>query len=195
MNEHPEILIIAGANGAGKSTLATSLVRDKLHVSEFVNADVIAQGLAAFDVNSVAVEAGRIMLARLRDLASKRKSFAFETTLAARSYATWIEELQQTGYRFHLVFLWLPSPEVAIQRVADRVKTGGHDIPRAVIKRRYNAGLRNFFALYQPIAHSWRIEDNSHLYNRQLIASGAALHVNKIGLADIWKQLVEEYRA
>ena len=105
MSDHPELLVIAGPNGAGKSTLAPSLVRDRLNINEFVNADVIAQGLAAFDVESVAIEAGEFMLARLRDLARKRKSFAFETTLASRSYAAWIEKLREDGYRFHLFFL------------------------------------------------------------------------------------------
>lgn len=193
MNTHPELLIIAGPNGAGKSTLAPSLIRDFLNIKEFVNADVIAQGLAAFDVESVAVEAGRIMLTRLRDMASNRKSFAFETTLAARSYATWIEELKKEGYRFHLIFLWLPSSEFATERVAERVTAGGHNIPQETVKRRYTAGLRNFFALYQPLADMWRLYDNSDLYLAQLIASGKGTDVDKIGQATIWKRLVEDY--
>ena len=193
MNDHPELLVIAGPYGAGKSTLAPSLVRDRLNVSEFVNADVIAQGLAAYDVESVAVEAGRFMLTRLRDLANKRKSFAFETTLAARSYASWIEGLRTIGYEFHLVFLWLPAPDFAIQRVADRVKMGGHEIHSDVIRRRYRSGLKNFFDLYQPIADTWRLIDNSDIQKRQLIASGCTRDVKNIGDPAIWNDIVKEY--
>jgi predicted ABC-type ATPase len=194
VNDHPEILIIAGPNGAGKSTLATALIRDRLKIKEFVNADVIAQGLAAFDVASVAIDAGRIMLARLRELARQRKSFAFETTLAARSYASWIDELKQTGYRFHLVYLCLPNAKLAVQRVADRVRVGGHHIPSDVIERRYTAGLRNFFQLYQPLAETWKIEDNSDVHSTRLIAAGYGKEVQEIGQPEIWNSIVGEYR-
>ena len=193
MNDHPEILIIAGPNGAGKSTSARAIVRDKLHIGEFVNADVIAQGLAAFDVNSVALEAGRIMLNRLRDLANQRKSFAFETTLAARSYASWIEDLRSTGYQFHLIYLWLAAPEIAVQRVADRVRMGGHDIPEVVIRRRYQLGLKNFFKLYQPISDSWQVLDNSDLQQQHVIAAGCGSEVRRIGKTETWNRIVEDY--
>lgn len=118
----PNLVVLAGPNGAGKSTAAPMLLRGTLGVTEFVNADVIAQGLSAFAPDRVALSAGRIMLRRLQELARQGVSFAFETTLASRSFAPWIRELAQTGYQFHLVFLWLPSADFAVQRVADRVR-------------------------------------------------------------------------
>ena len=138
---------------------------------EFVNADTIAQGLAAFAPDGVAFEAGSIMLARLHQLAARRRDFAFETTLASRSLAPWLADLLGTGYEFHLVFLWLPSADFAVQRVADRVRMGGHHVPEATVRRRYERGLRNFFRLYQPLATSWRMYDNSVMQSARLIAA------------------------
>ncbi|NUQ61859.1 MAG: AAA family ATPase [Pirellulales bacterium] len=111
--------------GSGKSTVAPGLLQKRLAVAEYVNADVIAQGLSGFDPQSVALAAGRIMLNRLKELAEQRVSFAFETTLASRSFVPWLHDLVQSGYRFHLVFLWLASPDLAVARVADRVRMGG----------------------------------------------------------------------
>src|SRR6202035_4339720 len=124
---------------------APALLAGTLAVSEFVNADVIAQGLSAFHPEGTAFDAGRIMLERLRELASKRATFAFETTLASRTFAPWIAGLRQTGYTFHLCFLWLPTPEMALERVCYRVRHGGHDVPPETVRCRYRAGLRNFF--------------------------------------------------
>lgn len=161
MNQHPQIIIIAGPNGAGKSTLAPLLLRDRLGLMEFVNADTIAQGLSAFAPESVAIEAGRVMLKRMRDLTARRKSFAFETTLATRSYAQWLKQMKTEGWETDLVFLWLCRPEIAIERVKERVSAGGHDIPEETIRRRYQAGIRNFFRLYQPVVKSWSVYDHS----------------------------------
>lgn len=141
------VVVVAGPNGAGKSTAAPALLNDALAVKEFVNADAIAAGLSAFRPESVAIAAGRIMLERMRSLASAGDNFAFETTLASRSFAPWLKTLRSSGYRVHLLFLWLRAPELAIQRVAERVRLGGHDIPEAVIRRRYTAGLKIFLAL------------------------------------------------
>jgi predicted ABC-type ATPase len=157
----PSIVILAGPNGAGKSTVAPRLLRGALGVSEFVDADVIARGISAFDPGSVAFAAGRVMLARVRALAEQRLHFAFETTLATRSFAPWLRDLQASGYEVHLLFLWLPSAEFALERVADRVRAGGHDVPAATVRRRYRAGLRNFFHLYEPLASTWRLYDGS----------------------------------
>jgi predicted ABC-type ATPase len=137
------VVIVAGANGLGKSTSAPPLLRDALEVTEFVNADTIAAGLSAFRPQSVAVAAGRIMLARMRSLAIARENFAFETTLASRSFAPWLRRLREDGYRVHILFLWLRNEELAVRRVAERVRAGGHDVPEDVV-RRYRAGLRNF---------------------------------------------------
>ena len=126
-NTAPSLIIVAGPNGAGKSTAAPALLRETLGVTEFVNADVIAQGLSAFEPKRVAFAAGRIMLARLQELAQQGANFAFETTLSSKSFSRWTRQLMQTGYQFHLVFLWLSSADMAVQRVADRVRHRGGD--------------------------------------------------------------------
>lgn len=147
-----------------------SLLKETMEIRRFVNADVIAKGLSAFDPDSAAFEAGRIMLERLRNLASQKVSFAFETTLSSRGYARWIPQLLEEGYRFHLFFLWVSSPELAIARVEDRVRLGGHDIPEETIRRRYDRGITNFFELYRPLAHAWRVYDNSKRDKPELVA-------------------------
>lgn len=157
----PNIVILAGPNGAGKSTAAPELLQGALGVNEFVNADVIARGLSAFDPDSAAIGAGRVMLSRVRELAEQRVSFAFETTLASRTFAPWLRDLAVSGYAVHLVFLWLSSADLALERVADRVRRGGHNVPAATVRRRYDAGLRNFFRLYEPLASTWRLYNAS----------------------------------
>ena len=153
----PNVIVIAGPNGAGKSTLAPALLRDTLHIPEFVNADTIAEGLSAYAPEDASFDAGRVMLGRLHELAEARKDFAFETTLASRSYAGWLRQLHANAdYRVSIVFLWLRRVELAIDRVNARVKLGGHSIPEETIRRRFERGTRNFFELYQPTANSWR---------------------------------------
>ena len=191
MAESPKVVVIAGPNGAGKSTAAPHILQDALAVQEFVNADVIARGLSAFKPESVAVSAGKIMLRRLKELASERASFAFETTLASRSFAPWLGDLVASGYLFHLVFVWLPGPEFAIARVADRVRSGGHDVPEETIRRRYSAGLRNFFALYQPLATSWQMIDNKDGAKPQIIAAAARGFPPQIVNDRLWKAIEE----
>ena len=159
----PSVVILAGPNGAGKSTTAPALLHGALSVDEFVNADVIASGLSAFAPESAAIAAGRVMLARVHELAEQRVTFAFETTLASRTFAPWLRDLRISGYEIQLLFLWLPSAEFAIDRVADRVRAGGHDVPAATVGRRYRAGLRNFFSLYEPLASAWKLYDSSGL--------------------------------
>jgi len=161
MERNSKIIVIAGPNGAGKSTIAENLLSKKFGLIHFVNADMIARGLSAFASEKLAVEAGRIMLRRLNKLAEKRANFAFETTLSSRAYAGWIDNLKKNGYEFHLFFLWLPSPELAIERVAGRVAMGGHNIPEEVIRRRYYKGVQNFFELYQKRADTWTVYVNS----------------------------------
>jgi len=153
----PSVVILAGPNGAGKSTAAPDLLHGALEVNEFVNADVIDRGLSAFDPDSVAIAAGRVMLARIQELAEQRVNFAFETTLASRSLAPRIRDLLASGYAIHLVFLWLSSADLAVQRVAARVAAGGHNVPEDTVRRRYRGGIRNFFAVYQPIVTSWAL--------------------------------------
>jgi predicted ABC-type ATPase len=168
-----KVIAIAGPNGAGKSTIAPFLLRDRFGLMEYVNADTIAQGLSAFSPEQAGFAAGRVMLQRMRSLARQRRSFAFESTLASRSYAQWIYALHKHGYDFHLLFIWLSSPDLAVARVRERVRLGGHDVPEEVIRRRYRKGIRNFFELYQGLADTWVIYDNSVFGKPSLIAKGS----------------------
>lgn len=187
----PHLVIIAGPNGAGKSTSAPELLKGPFQVDEFVNADPIAQGLSGFRPEDMAITAGRIMLKHLRRLASERVDFAFETTLASRSFVRWIREIKKEGYLFSLVFLWLPSFELALYRVAGRVKMGGHDIPSETIKRRYYSGMRNLVNRYIPLADRWVVYDNSVPSIPRAIASGAFSDNVKIQNPQIWNQIVK----
>ncbi len=135
----PAVVALAGPNGAGKSTTGPPLLKETLGITQFVNADLIAEGLAAFDPAGAALTAGKVMLSRIKDLAGSRTTFAFETTLAGKFYARWLAELIQQGYLFHIVFLWLPSPEFALERVRDRVLRGGHAVPERTVRRRLGA--------------------------------------------------------
>jgi predicted ABC-type ATPase len=189
-NKNPKIIVIAGCNGSGKSTIAPHLLRDAFGLKDFVNADTIAQGLSAYSPESVSLEAGRLMLKRLKDLANERKSFAFETTLATRFYAKWISELKSEGFEFHLIFLWLKSPELAFERVQIRVNQGGHNIPKDVIYRRYFKGLKNFFKLYKPITESWAFYDNSDFRSPKIIAEGGKNGDNILNQR-IWGEICE----
>jgi predicted ABC-type ATPase len=128
------------------------------------------------------------MVRRIHELASERASFAFETTLASRSFAPWIRELLKGGYEFNLVFLWLPTPDVALRRVHERVQRGGHSVPEATVRRRYHAGLRNFILLYQPLASSWQIFDNSKEEPR-LIAAGIRRRASIVGDQPLWRRI------
>jgi predicted ABC-type ATPase len=190
-NKKPKIIVIAGCNGSGKSTIAPHLLRDSLELKDFVNADTIAKGLSAFSPESVAFEAGRLMLKRLRDLAEKRKSFAFETTLATRFYARWIDQLRTKGFTFNLIFLWLESPELAGLRVRHRVSLGGHNIPEDVIYRRYFKGLKNFFYLYKPIADNWVFYNNTQFGNADIIAEGSRKNERIIN-QEVWSKICEQ---
>ena len=158
--EAPVLYIIAGCNGAGKTTASLSILPEVLDCQEFVNADEIARGLSPFHPEEMAIEAGKIMLKRIDSLVSQHKSFAIETTLATRSYKKLIERVKLEGYAVTLLFFWLPSPEMAESRVAARVATGGHDIPRDVIHRRYWLGLKNLFCIFVPIVDNWSLYDN-----------------------------------
>ena len=157
----PKLYIIAGCNGAGKTTASYTVLPEMLGCKEFVNADEIAKGLSPFNPESVAIEAGRLMLQRMDDLLSEGSDFAFETTLSTRSYVKFIERAQAKGYFVTLRYFWLPTPEQAIERVATRVREGGHNIPSDVIRRRYANGIKNLTALYIPLCNYWAIYDNS----------------------------------
>ena len=159
----PKLYIISGCNGAGKTTASYTVLPEILHCKEFVNADEIARGLSPFNPESVAIEAGRLMLSRMNELLEEGGDFAFETTLATRSYTSFIKQAQAKGYYVSLVYFWLESPELAIDRVKMRVAAGGHNIQEEVIRRRYKSGIKNLFNLYTPICDYWIILDNSKL--------------------------------
>jgi predicted ABC-type ATPase len=187
---NPQVVIIAGPNGAGKSTLAPALLRDTFGLLEFVNADTISAGLSAFNAETVAFDAGRVMLTRLRELAANKRNFAFESTLATRSYAPWISFLIQEGYEFHLLFLWLNTAELAIQRVAERVRNGGHSVSEDVIRRRYSRGLENLSRLYIPLANTWVVYDNSGAGSPLLVASGERQRTSTVVWPHLWQNVV-----
>jgi len=182
--------VLAGPNGAGKSTSAARLLLGALNVAEFVNADTIAQGLSAFAQDRVAFQAGRIMLKRLAELARVRASFGFETTLASRSYASWLAGLRAAGYKVHVVFLWLPNADAAVARVTERVRAGGHDVPESKIRRRYVAGLKNLLRLYLPLADTWQVVDNSGVQSPGCIAIGRTHGPDRIDAPLTWQAIL-----
>jgi predicted ABC-type ATPase len=186
------VIVLAGPNGAGKTTAARTLLADTLRVMTFVNADVIAQGLAGFDPASAAVEASRIMLERLHALADRRADFAFETTLAARSLAGWLQNLRHTGYAVHLVYFWLESADLAVARVARRVSLGGHGVPEATVRQRYRRSIQNFFGLYRPAVSTWRVYDNTQANVPQPVAQGGEGGTEAILNEAVWQQMQRE---
>jgi predicted ABC-type ATPase len=161
----PQVAILGGINGAGKTTASQRILRDAMRIPVFTNADAIARGLNAFDPESEAAAAGRVMLTHMREMIAKRRSFAFETTLAARTYVRWITDLRREGYNVHLFYYWLESADVAIGRVAGRVRSGGHFIPDDTIRRRYSRSVRNFFELYRPVVTTWQVYDSAVSFN------------------------------
>lgn len=185
----PQIYVISGPNGAGKTTAAFTLLPKFLGCNEYVNADAIAAGLSPFNREGVAIQAGRLMLARIRQLADEKKDFAFETTLASRSFVPFLKRAKCDGYAAHVIFLWLESDELAVKRVAFRVEQGGLGIPSPIIRRRFGKGLYNLVHHYMPIADSWQIYDNSSDMP-QLIA---AMQNNVITVTqeDTWNRIKE----
>ena len=156
-----QLYIIAGCNGAGKTTASFTILPEVLDCKEFINADEIAKGLSPFQPESVAMQAGRIMLARMDELLQKGETFAFETTLATKSYKQKIEWAQANGYEVTLLFFWLRNVTMAKERVAQRVAEGGHSIPTETIERRYHNGIANLFAIYIDMVDICYIFDNS----------------------------------
>ena len=155
------VYIIAGPNGSGKTTFAKLFLPDYVKCPNFVNADLIAQGLAPFGPQAAAIKAGKLVLQQIDEYAARGVDFAFETTLSGKSYANLLRELKAKGYALHLFFLWIPSPELAIARIKDRVAEGGHHVPAEDVRRRFIRGLRNFFKMYESILDSWVLIDNS----------------------------------
>lgn len=186
---NPTVIVLGGVNGAGKTTASRALLANTLKVLTFVNADVIAQGLSGFDPDAAAIRAGRIMLEQLQELAEQRANFAFETTLAGRGYAKWLNGLRESGYDVHLFYFWLSSADVAIARVAARVSKGGHHIPDATVRRRYARSISNFFAVYLPVVNSWRVYDNTLEGMPLLVAEGVRGGSEIIYQPEIWSRV------
>jgi len=164
-----DIVVLGGPNGAGKTTMAIRLLSLHVAIREFVNADEIAQGISPLDPSASAIAAGRLLVSRIHALAKTGASFAFETTCAGRGHARLLQRCRVAGYRVTLVFLWLPTPQAALARVARRVRSGGHGVADDVVVRRYWAGLRNMRKLYLPLADIGFIFDNADT-GRVLIA-------------------------
>jgi len=183
----PNLFILAGPNGAGKSTSAPRILSGARRVDEFVNADVIAKEEGVSEI-----EAGRRTLARLEALAAARRDMAFETTLASRMLLSRIQGMQQAGYIFHLTFFWLPSADMAVERVAKRVAAGGHSIPEDVVRRRYERGLDNFFNAYSLAANTWVLVDNSSPPGRPIALRRIGAGVRVLDNV-LWTKLVGRY--
>jgi predicted ABC-type ATPase len=184
------LYIISGCNGAGKTTASYTVLPEVLHCKEFVNADEIARGLSPFNPESVAIEAGRLMLQRIEYLLVKDESFSIETTLATKSYINLVRRAQVKGYTVRLLFFWLNSPELALQRIAERVAKGGHNIPEPIVRRRYVAGICNLFRLFMSEVDSWEIYDNSK-YPAIQIARGGKDDETSIIVESTYKTIAE----
>jgi len=190
----PQAIVLSGPNGAGKSTAAPRLLRDELHVQAFVNADVIARGLSGFAPEHVQRQAGTILLQRLDDLQTRRESFAFETTLAGRGHAQRVRDLVRIGYRVHLLYLWLPSADMAVSRVQGRVRAGGHHIPDHVVRRRYQRSLENLTTLYLPAVSAWRIYDGRGRKDNlvPLVARGESGRTAAVHDQETWDKILRQ---
>ncbi len=197
----PRLYIISGCNGAGKTTASYSLLPEMLDCREFVNSDEFAKGLSPFDPSLASIQASRYMIMKIRYLLRKQKDFAVETTLATRTLLKTVKMAQEAGYTVTLLYFWLNSPELAIERVRARVEAGGHNIPEETIRRRYNVGIYYFFNSYAPICERWILADNSQIPFR-VIADGSKTDVVNIkdeetylkikAIANDRKKIVEE---
>jgi len=185
----PSLTILAGPNGAGTSTAAPAVLQEVLAAGAFVNADVIARGLSAFDSEGVAFQAGRIMLQRLDELFEQRADFAFETTLASRTFAPFVRTARAAGYAVQLIYVWVNSADLCIERVKKRVASGGHFVEDEIVRRRYERSLKNFFGLYQPLADNWRVYDNSVAAGSRLVAEGHTLISAIVHEPETWAEM------
>jgi predicted ABC-type ATPase len=163
----PQLRIIAGANGSGKTTFVREFLPRYVTIPHFVNADLIAAGLAPFAPEGAALRAGRLMLEEIRRLATERADFAFESTLSGRTYEPMLREFREQGYVVYLYFLWLPDVAMNVSRVAERVREGGHNVPEEDVRRRYRRGIANFLHVYRPLSDFWILYDNSGMWPRE----------------------------
>ena len=188
----PTVYLIAGCNGAGKTTASLTLLPEMLECKEFVNADNIAAGISPFQPDKVAIEAGRLMLKRINDLIKIKVDFAIETTLSSRNYISKIKEFQKEDYEVVLIYFWLNTPVLAIERIKERVKKGGHFIPDEIVKRRYYRGIKNLLQYFIPLCDYWLVLDNSS-ENAIMVAEGIKDIENEIFNNEIWQQINRIY--
>ncbi|PRY89049.1 zeta toxin family protein [Mongoliibacter ruber] len=186
-----KLYIIAGCNGAGKTTASYTILPEILNCKEFVNADEIAKGISPFQPEKAGIEAGRFMLKRIKKLLESGENFAFETTLSTRSYVQFVERAKELNYQVTCLFFWLDSDDLAVSRVARRVKEGGHHIPEDVIRRRYKSGLENFFRLFLPKVDNWLFVNNSG-DTYEIMAEGGVNDVT-INNKELWEGLKQKY--
>ena len=189
---HPNLYIIAGPNGAGKTTASFNLLPDVLHCHHFVNADEIARGLSPFAPDTVAIQAGRIMLQLIEELLPQMVDFAIETTLATRSYVQLVRRAQELGYKVHLIFFYLESEEQAIQRVAQRIINGGHSIQEEDIRRRFHRGIYNFINLYLPICDSVLVYNNVRTPAQIVARKRSKTETIELIDLEMWNQLIQQ---
>ena len=157
----PKLYVIAGPNGAGKTTFAREFLPNYADCKNFINADLIAQGVSPFSPETVAFRAGRLMIEEIGLYAKREESFGFETTLSGRSYLSLIRDLKKRGYDVHFFFLWIPTVNLALTRVRAKVLEGGHNVPEAAVRRRFDRSIRNFLLTYRPLGDSWTLFNNS----------------------------------
>ena len=156
------VYIIAGANGSGKTIFAKKFLPRYVKCNNFINADLIAQGISPFSPSTVSIKAGKIVLDQIKDYANKNMDFAFETTLSGKTYTNLLKDLKKRQYKIHFFYLWIPDFKLALARIKDRVAEGGHDIPVIDVKRRFSRSINNFFSLYIILSDSWMLFDNSN---------------------------------
>ena len=185
----PRLYIISGCNGAGKTTASYSLLPEMLDCSEFVNSDEFAKSLSPFHPENASIQASRYMLLKIRYLLKKRSDFAVETTLATRTLLKTVRMAQAAGYSVTLLYFWLNSPELAIERVKARVEAGGHNIPEETVRRRYHVGIDYFFHYYSPISDRWILADNSQAPFR-VVAEGSKGDVVNIRDEETYRKIL-----
>ena len=184
----PQVVVLGGSNGAGKTTASRAVLRDVYQICTFVNADFIAQGLNGFGPDTVALQAGRLMLLRLQELADEQQDFAFETTLSGKTYAPWLRTLREAGYRVALLYYcW----NCRISRVAARVRRGGHHVPDDTIRQRWSRSAENLFRLYLPLADDWSLFNNTRDGEPRLIATGHGDFFNDVRDPASWELLTK----
>ncbi len=184
--------IIAGPNGAGKTTFATEFLPLYANCRNFINADLIANGLSPFDPDAGMLHAGRMVLERIAEFTQARTDFAFETTLSGRSYVPLLRGVKKAGFRLHLFYLWIPGPDLALLRIRDRVENGGHNVPERDVRRRFGRSLGNLFTLYRPLLDTLHFFDNASDTPR-LIFKDEGGQTAAVNDARLYEQLRREF--